>query len=68
MSGETKKIQEYYQSGLPISGPGDERGPPLPGYELGFAMFGENHEEVSVHKWLKRRHSNRLYSIANAEY
>jgi hypothetical protein len=24
-----------------------------PGYELGFGMFGENDEEVSVHKWLK---------------
>jgi hypothetical protein len=26
VSGETKEIHEYSQSGLPISGPGDERG------------------------------------------
>jgi len=40
----------------------------FPGYELGFAMFGESDEEVSVHKWLKFFHSNRLHSIANPEY
>jgi len=26
LSGETKEIHEYSQSGLPISGPGDEGG------------------------------------------